>query len=89
MVVRLIVVLFALAAGAAAEARDGRAPRSDNRCDPERVAPSGAGIDACAPFAFNPAPGAPAPDPRAASEPLLPMLEPPGARNVLTPRGRP
>jgi hypothetical protein len=84
---RHVIAACALLCSVAAEARDRSTGARDRRCDPDRPTNSAA-IDACAPYAYNPAP-TPAPtDPRAASELALP-LDPPQVRSVLTPRTRP
>ena len=87
MTVRFVFALVTLAALVAPDggfARD-RSPASrDKRCDPDaRV--NGAGIDACVPYAFNPAQPTRPPDPSRASEPAFPLDMPP-VGSVLTPR---
>ncbi len=86
MTIRLVLALAMLVTAAApnmASARDRSVPR-DKRCDPDaRV--SGAGIDACFPYAFNPVQPTRPPDPSKASEPAFPLEMPP-IGSVLTPR---
>ena len=86
MTLRLVLALVMLTAVAGpdmASARD-RTVARDKRCDPDaRV--SGAGIDACFPYAFNPAQPTRPPDPSKASEPSFPLDMPP-VGSVLTRR---